>query len=75
MTVLDELLEANRRAFHPDGDPGSFVANRQDSCSARLDCHNRRFAQYNPPIPNEYERVGRPKVYSNVIGKQAFKLR
>ncbi len=28
MTVLDELLEANRRAFHPDGDPGSFVANR-----------------------------------------------
>jgi carbonic anhydrase len=28
MTVLDELLEANRRAFHPDSDPGSFVANR-----------------------------------------------
>lgn len=28
MALLDELLDANRKAFHPDADPGSFVANR-----------------------------------------------
>ena len=28
MTALDELLDANRRATLPGGDPGSFVANR-----------------------------------------------
>jgi carbonic anhydrase len=28
MTELDALLDANRRATPPDGDPGSFVANR-----------------------------------------------
>jgi carbonic anhydrase len=28
MALLDELLEANRRAHHPDADPGSFIANR-----------------------------------------------
>ena len=28
MALLDELLDANRKAFHPDADPGTFVANR-----------------------------------------------
>jgi carbonic anhydrase len=28
MTLLDELLDANRRAVQSAGDPGSFVANR-----------------------------------------------
>ncbi|BDG01995.1 beta-class carbonic anhydrase [Anaeromyxobacter oryzae] len=28
MALLDELLEANQKAFHPDADPGSFIANR-----------------------------------------------
>ncbi len=28
MALLDELLEANRKAFHPDADPGTFIANR-----------------------------------------------
>jgi hypothetical protein len=62
---------AGRASKHSFG----FIANGQDICGARLDCYNRRFAQYNPSIPYEYEGVGRPKVYSNVIGKQAFKLR
>jgi carbonic anhydrase len=28
MALLDELLEANQKAFHPDADPGTFIANR-----------------------------------------------
>jgi carbonic anhydrase len=28
VALLDELLEANRKAFHPDADPGTFIANR-----------------------------------------------
>lgn len=28
MALLDELLDANRKAFHPDADPGTFIANR-----------------------------------------------
>jgi carbonic anhydrase len=28
VALLDELLEANQKAFHPDADPGTFVANR-----------------------------------------------
>src|SRR5712671_1377627 len=52
-----------------------FFANRQDVVRACLDRDDRRFTQNYPPITHVYEGIGRPEIYSNIVGKQAFKLR
>ena len=59
------------RAQHPLG----FFAYCQDVGGACLNCHDRWFSQNNASITYVNEGIGRPEVYPNVVGKQAFNLR
>src|SRR6266487_4914424 len=52
-----------------------FFPDSQNVGGARLNRHDRWFAKNNAPITYVHEAVGRPEIYPNVVGKQAFNLR
>src|SRR5204863_10112722 len=52
-----------------------FFPDSQDVGRSRLDGNDRRFTQHDSLITNINERIRSPKVYPNVVGKQALKLR
>jgi hypothetical protein len=52
-----------------------FFAYRQDVGGTGLNGYHGGFSQDYPSIPYVNEGIGRPKINSNVIGKQAFNLR
>ena len=62
---------AGRAAQHSFG----FGPDGQHVGRARLDGYNRRFAQDDSAVPHIDEGVSCAQVYSNIVGKQAFKLR
>jgi hypothetical protein len=55
--------------------PFGFFAYGEHIGGPGLDCDYRGLSQDNSPIPHVHDGIRRPKVYPNVIGKQALKLR
>ena len=52
-----------------------FLAHRQHIGGAGLDGHDGRFAEHDALVSDIHERIGRAQVDSDIVGKQAFKLR
>src|SRR6516225_998127 len=74
----DAVLHRPDRYYIPWGSSQhalGFLANRQNVRGSRLNRDDGRLSQNNPSIPYVDERVCRPKIDTNVVGKQAFNLR
>ena len=51
-----------------------LVTHSQHGGHASLNRDNRGFTQHNAPVSNKNEGVGRAKIDSNIVGKQALKI-